>query len=124
MVVSGALVSTVQDRESGEASMLPAASPARTWNVCAPCDEAGVARRAGAEAGAVERALERHAGLVGRERERGGVELTAPLGPPVIVVVGALVSTVQDRESGEPSMLPAASRARTWKVCAPCDSPV
>ena len=45
-------------------------------------------------------------------------------GPPVIVVSGATVSTVQVREAGEASTLPTASMARTWKVCAPCPRPV
>jgi hypothetical protein len=42
-------------------------------------------------------------------------------GPEVIVVLGAVVSawTVQAREAGVVSMLPAASMARTRKVCEP-----
>ena len=36
IVVSGARVSTVHDRLAGVASMFPAASAARTWNVCEP----------------------------------------------------------------------------------------
>ncbi len=47
-----------------------------------------------------------------------------PVGPLPIVVSGATVSTVQLREAGEASTLPAVSTARTWKVCAPCASPV
>ncbi len=45
-------------------------------------------------------------------------------GPPVIVVSGAAVSTVQVREAGVASTLPAGSVARTWNVCAPCARPV
>ena len=37
IVVSGATVSTVKVRVAGVASTLPAASLARTSNVCAPC---------------------------------------------------------------------------------------
>ena len=54
----------------------------------------------------------------------GVVSLVAPLGPPVIVVSGATVSTVHVRVAGVASTLPTASRARTWNVCEPCDSPV
>ena len=44
----------------------------------------------------------------------------APLaGPPVIVVFGATVSTVNVREAGDASTLPAASTARTSSVWAP-----
>ena len=39
---------------------------------------------------------------------------------PVIVVSGAAVSTVKLREAGVGSTLPAASVARTSKVCDPC----
>jgi hypothetical protein len=49
-------------------------------------------------------------------------ELVVPDGPESIVVSGAVVSTVQARESGVGSVLPAASVARTSKVCSPSDS--
>ena len=52
------------------------------------------------------------------------VLLTAPVGPVPIVVSGATVSTVQVREAGVVSGLPAASVARTWNVCEPCARPV
>ena len=71
MVVSGATVSTVHVREAGEASVLPAASVARTWKVCDALREAGVPGRARAEGGAVERALERRARFGRGEGERG-----------------------------------------------------
>ena len=54
----------------------------------------------------------------------GGLTFVGPLGPELIVVSGATVSTVQPRVAGEASVLPAASRARTANVCAPCDRPV
>ena len=46
------------------------------------------------------------------------------VGPVAIVVSGATVSTVQVREAGEASTLPAVSVARTWNVCEPCARPV
>ena len=52
------------------------------------------------------------------------VLLTEPVGPLLIVVSGAIVSTVHVREAGDPSVLPAGSVARTWNVCEPCESPV
>jgi hypothetical protein len=52
------------------------------------------------------------------------VAFSGPVGPLVIVVFGATVSTVQLRVAGEPSGVPAASVARTAKVCAPCARPV
>ena len=42
IVVSGGVVSTVNDRLAGDASVLPAASVARTSNVCAPSARAAV----------------------------------------------------------------------------------
>ena len=42
----------------------------------------------------------------------GAVPLVGPVGPPLIVVSGAAVSTVNARAAGETSMLPAASRPR------------
>ena len=44
------------------------------------------------------------------------VWLITPVGPPVIVVSGAAVSTVKDRVAGDASVLPAASVARTENV--------
>ena len=41
-----------------------------------------------------------------------------------ICVSGATVSTVQVKLAGEASVLPAASVARTWKVCEPSARPV
>ena len=50
--------------------------------------------------------------------------LMVPVGPLVIVVSGATVSTVNVRVAGVGSRLPAASRARTSNVCVPCASAV
>ena len=46
----------------------------------------------------------------------GAVVVVGPVGPPVIVVSGAAVSTVNDRVAGVVSTLPAASVARTENV--------
>jgi hypothetical protein len=51
------------------------------------------------------------------------VELVVPEGPDVIVVSGAVVSTVQVRLSAAPT-LPAASVPRTSNVCWPSESPL
>ena len=47
------------------------------------------------------------------------VEETFPDGAAVIVVLGAVVSTVQVAVAGDASVFPAASVARTWIVCDP-----
>ena len=52
------------------------------------------------------------------------VALVGSLGCAVIVVFGAAVSTVQVKEAGVGSVLPAASVARTSKVCEPSARPV
>ena len=44
------------------------------------------------------------------------VPFVSPVGPPVIVVSGATVSTVNERVAGDASVLPAASVARTENV--------
>jgi hypothetical protein len=51
------------------------------------------------------------------------VALVLPEGPPVIVVSGAAVSIVHVRDAGSGSTLPAASVARTSKVCEPALRP-
>ena len=52
------------------------------------------------------------------------VVLVGFAGLPVIVVFGAAVSTVHANEAGERSTLPAASVARTSKVCGPSPRPL
>ena len=47
------------------------------------------------------------------------LELTLPLGPLVMEVLGAIVSIVHVLVAGVASTLPAASFARTEKVCEP-----
>ena len=48
--------------------------------------------------------------------------LVAPLGPPVIVVLGGVVSTVKEREAGVGSVCPARSIACTANECWPSGS--
>ncbi|MDH4346837.1 MAG: hypothetical protein OEW31_10930, partial [Thermoleophilia bacterium] len=58
----------------------------------------------------------------GSEAEKANVadvDVTVPLGPDVIVVVGPTVSTVNERVAGEGSALPIASTARTANEWAP-----
>jgi hypothetical protein len=52
----------------------------------------------------------------------GEAPLVVPLGPELIEVSGAAVSTVNDRVAGVASTLPAASVARTETVYAPSTS--
>ena len=76
---------------------------------------AGVARRGRRRRRRRRAALEGHCRLSLEVKVKAAVvEFTGPLGPPVIVVSGALVSTVQVRVAGA-LVLPAASTARTWK---------
>src|SRR5689334_19245854 len=46
-----------------------------------------------------------------------------PVGPPVTLTLGAIVSTVNERVAGEGSVFPAPSVATTVKVCAPSARP-
>jgi hypothetical protein len=123
-------VETVHDRDAGEASVLPAASVARTSNVCA-------------EAARPEYAFgDEHAPQLPPSSrhwndEPDSVELksndadvldTVPDGPAVIDVSGGVVSaavtfTVHVRDAGEASVFPAASVARTSNVCEPFAKP-
>ena len=110
--------------------MLPAASVARTLNVCDPFARPEYAF------GEVQ-ALQAPASSWHSNDEPVSDEVnvkladavvTVPLGPPVIVVSGGVVSgaatlTVHVRVAGEASVLPAASVARTLNVCEPFASP-
>ena len=132
IVVSGGVVSaggalaTVNARVAGVASVLPAASVARTETLCAPSVSVGVVhglvqslpRR-------VHAALEDRVRLRGGERERRRVVVGGTGRPELIVVSGGVVSaggalaTVNARVAGVASVLPAASVARTETLCAP-----
>ena len=52
----------------------------------------------------------------------GVVSLVGPLGPPVIVVFGAVVSTTKVCVAGEASTFPTVSTARTANVCEPWET--
>ena len=130
IVVSGGVVSTVNDRLAGVGSVLPAASVARTSNVCAPSASTAVVNGVLHEPQAPPST--RHANVepvsVAVNENVGVLSVVVPVGPAVIVVSGGVVSpgpevsTVNDRLAGVGSVLPAASVARTSNVCAPSAS--
>ena len=129
MVVSGAVVSTVKVREAGVASVVAGG--------VGGADLEGVG--AVGEGGGRERARSRLAKRPGVDCGTGSVEpvsvevkvksgveslvSSAVRTVPVMVVSGAVVSTVNERLAGVGSMFPAASIARTWKVCGPWPAP-
>ncbi len=117
IVVSGATVSTVQVRAASVASMLPAASVARTRKVWSPCARPVSARGEVQVCQAPESSLHSNVAPVSSEAKPklAEVEAVGPLGPESIVVSGATVSTVQVRAASVASVLPAASVARTRK---------
>ena len=122
IVVSGATVSTVHSRRAWVWSVLLAASTARTSNVCAPCGRSELT--AGDEQLANTPVSSLHSNddpvSVDVNAKDADVADVGPCGPPVIDVSGPSVSTVHSRCAGVWSVLPAASVARTSKVCAPC----
>ena len=117
------VVSTVKVRVAGLASVLPAASVARTSNVCGPSASAAVVW---GEVQVVKASSSmRQSKLAPGSEENSNVGVASrvrPLGPVSIVVCGALVSTVIVRLAGVASVLPAASVARTSNVCVPSAS--
>jgi hypothetical protein len=123
ITVDGATVSTVKLRVAGVASALPTTSRARTWNACWP--SLSVEYVAGDAHVAKVTPSSEHWNVAAPSGEvNENVALVAgvgPLGPAVIVVSGAVVSTVQVREAGVGSG-PAAFVARTRSVCAPSAS--
>ena len=102
-------------------SALPAASIARTRNVCAPCARPVSVRaaRCTASGAAVELALERRAGLGGAERERCGGRAGRPARPGGDRGVGRGGVHRPGALGGCGSMLPAASVARTGRCGLP-----
>jgi hypothetical protein len=114
---------TLKARVAGEPSVLPAASAARTLNVCSPAVRSS--RRTGDRhpakvPGAAPAESTRHSNRApassavnANVAERS---LIVPLGPESIVVSGAMVSIVNARVPGLASMLPAASTALTRNV--------
>ena len=123
--VSGAVVSTVHAKVAALASAFPAASVARTSNVCPPSARPAYdgGTLALGEGRAVERALEGRALLARRERERGVHRVREQGRAGVDRVSGGAVSTVQERSAALGSVLPASSVACTAKVCRPSARP-
>ena len=126
IVVPAATVSTVHVLVAGLWSTFPAPSIARTEKVCAPSaspvydfgdvqaphDPVSSLHSKWAPPSADEKVNE------------ASFEATGPVGPPPMVVSGAIVSTVHARVAGVWSTFPAPSTARTPNVCAPSASPV
>jgi hypothetical protein len=114
----------VQVRLAGVASVFPAASVARTWNVCEPTASpeyaAGDVQAANAPPSSAH-ANDEPPSLDVNDNVAPCANVVAA-GALVIVVSGASVSTVQVRDAGVGSTLPAPSFARTRNVCDPCAS--
>ena len=111
--VSGAAVSTVNDRVAGVASTLPAASVARTENVYGrrqrPTTRGDVQLTYVPVVAPGPSSLHSNVepGLAEVNVNDGEATFVVPVGPPVIVVSGAAVSTVNVRVAGDASTLPA-----------------
>src|SRR5207244_8717992 len=102
----------------GDALPISAASLARTWKVCVlasarPLSAVGLVQAAKAAASSLHSKLALLSGEL--KLMLGAAVLSA--GPLPMIVSGAVRSTVQLTVAGVASMLPAASLARTWKVC-------
>ena len=120
-------MSTVKVRLAGVGSVLPAGSVARTSKVCGPSASAdvvnGVVQAANAAASTRHSNVEPASVEVKVKVGRVVVGRAARAGPPVMEVSGgwlsSTVETVKVRLAGVGSTLPAASMARTSKVCGP-----
>ena len=123
IVVSGAAVSIVNIREAGVGSTLPAASVARTVNACVP--SASVPRFRGDEHGWNVPVSSRHSNVdpdsLAENVNTGALLLVVPVGPVLIVVSGAVVSTVKVRVAGVGSTFPPhpGHAPRTCRSCRP-----
>ena len=74
--------------------------------------------------GAPSRLHSKLAGSVAEKVKLAVVSAVGSAGPDMIVVSGAVRSTVQLKLAGDPSVFPAASVARTSNACAPSASPL
>ncbi|MEJ7787875.1 MAG: hypothetical protein WKF96_23990, partial [Solirubrobacteraceae bacterium] len=126
VVCGGAVSMTLKLRLAGVGSVLPAASVPRTSYLCRPgltalvvCGEVHDAKGSPST---------RHSKLDPASSALNanvGVSSSLVGGGPAVIVVsggvvsGGVVSTVKAREAGDESVLPAASVARTAKVCWP-----
>src|SRR5215217_3223526 len=119
VVEAGAVASIVHVNDAGVASVLPAASVARTSKVCEP--SARPLYDFGEEQVVQEPPSIRHANVdplsLELKEKLAAPALVGSAGCAVIVVFGAAVSTVHVNEAGVASVLPAASVARASKVC-------
>ena len=119
----GGGASTVQAWLAGLWSRFPAASRARTWNVWEPTAtvwETGVLQDA-KPAPSSEHSKVEPVSVEAKVNVASG-SVVGEDGFSPIVVSGGVVSgacSVHEELAGDPSTLPAASRARTWKVCGP-----
>ena len=116
---------TPQLREAGDPSAFPAASIARTWKVWLPMASpeyvVGLVHGVNTPVSSLHSNVEFASDEV--KVKVAVLGLLLPEGPPVIVVLGADVSTVQLHEAGDASTFPVASVARTWKAWAPWPRP-
>src|SRR5262249_4917282 len=121
IVVSGAAVSITQVNDAGVGSTLSAASIARTSKVCVPSPSVTLVNgEVHAPNTPASRRHSKRTPLSFAVNENEGLELFEGFaGDAVIVVSGAVRSTTQVNDAGVGSTLPAASIARTWKVCEP-----
>ena len=119
-MLSVALGTTVNGCAAGVASVLPSASRARTWKVCAPRASAGTVR--GDVQSANGAASTRHSKVAPGSLVNpnvGVVSIVCAGGTEASVVSGAVASIVNVWVAGVASRLPAWSVAHTEKVCAP-----
>jgi hypothetical protein len=122
---------TVHVRDAGDVSALPAASVARTSNVCEPFARLEYALGEEHELQFPLSRRHRKVEPVSVDANWNDAEAleTVPDGPELIDVSGGVVSggggtsTVQLREAGDESVLPTASVARTSNVCEPFARP-
>src|SRR5918999_2317622 len=123
IVVPGATVSTVQARDAAPPT-LPARSVARTSKVCAPSrkpvSSCGLPQPVQAPSSSLHSNV---AASSARNSKLAAAELLRSRGPAWIDVPGVTVSPVQLRVAGSASPFPAASVARTLKVCEPSAKP-
>ena len=126
IVVSGGSASTVQACSAGVWSRLPAASCARTRKSCAPF--ASPVRTWGDVQSCHAPSSSRHSkpAPASPDPNANSARLDAVVasGAESKVVSGSTVSTIQVRAASLASTFPAASVARTRRVCSPWASPV
>jgi hypothetical protein len=121
IVVCGAVVSTVNVRVAGDASVFPTPSVAVTVSVCSPSAR-GVGVYGESHENVPPPSIAHSNVEPGSLEENSNVGVVSVIvapaaGPASIVVCGAVVSTVNVRVAGDASALPAPSDAVTVSVC-------